>query len=198
MPTSRRGGQLVRPCRDAGISPAILAEAGNHVGPQPPGTWTPAFAPPPVIPAEAGNHVGPLPVDSGSWTVVSPQPPGTWTPAFAGETEAGCRSTTEIAEAWRGRGPRLSPPHPSFRRKPETTSAPYQWTVVSPPTPGDVDPGFRRGDGVGSPTRHSRPHPSFRRKPETTSALNPQGRGPRLSPPPPSFRRKPETTSAPY
>ena len=54
-------------------------------------------------------------------------------------------------------------PPPSFRRMPETTR---------PPSPGDVDPGFRRGDGGGEWLVVS----------GQWSAPTPRGRGPRLSP----------------
>ena len=109
--------------------PVIPAEAGNHVGPQPPGTWTPAFAgetelgrpPPPVIPAEAGNHVG-------------PQPPGTWTPAFAPHPSFRRKPETTSAPNPQGRGPRLSPGRRS-RAAGETEL-------------GYVDSGFRRGDDI--------------------------------------------------
>ncbi len=71
-----------------------------------------------------------------------------------------------------------------------------------PKRAGDVDPGFRRGDGVGPSGRRSKamtPIPSFGRKPEPTSP--PGVRTPascrrhrrHLR----SFRRKPESTSPP-
>ena len=80
-PPPRHSGESRKPRAPAGIP--LPSPGGNqikritvqdHAAPQPPGTWTPAFAPPPVIPAKAGNHA-------------AHQPPGTWTPAFAGETE---------------------------------------------------------------------------------------------------------------
>ena len=120
---------------------------------------------PPVIPAKAGNHAPPNPQGQ--------------------RLDSRRRPTPEAAEAWKGRGPRFSSgrrgraiPHPSFRRKPETTHPPALRDSASTPADGqplrqpkrgrDVDPDFHRGDGVGPPpTRHSgesrnprRPQPS--------------------------------------
>ena len=75
------------------------------------------------------------------------------------------RSTTETAEAWKGRGPRLSPgrrsraaPHPSFRRKPESTHPNPQGQRVDStlrPTTEAAEAWKRRGPRL-SPGRRSR------------------------------------------
>ena len=82
-----------------------------------------------------------------------------------------------------GAGP---PPHPSFRRTPESTRPPALRDSALTPARGqplrqpkrgrDVDPDFHRGDGVGQgraiphPSFRGRaiPHPSFRPTPEST------------------------------
>ena len=61
----------------------------------------------------------------------------------------------------RGDGVGPPPPHPSFRRQPESTRQRGR----------AVDPDFHRGDGVGP-----LPHPSFRRKPESTRQPGREGR----------------------
>ncbi len=69
------------------------------------GDVDPGFRPP-VIPAKAGNHA---------------PPPASPSQARAATKSNESQFKTTPPPNPRGRGPRLSPPHPSFRRKPETT-----------------------------------------------------------------------------
>ena len=115
-----------------------LAEAGKGRGPRfssgrrgraPPPTRHSGVGPPPsrhsappVIPANAGIHVPPNP--HFALPIPNSAPPALRDSASTPRR----RSTTELAEARKGRGPRFSsgrrgsPPDPSFRRKPESTS----------------------------------------------------------------------------
>ena len=149
--------------------PVIPAKAGNHVPPNPaqPRTPRPSFRrkPETTYPPTQPNHAPPARHSGESRKPRTPNPQGQ-------PVNARRRSTTETAEAWKGRGPRLSP----GRRE------------------------GRRGDGVGPPVityprRQPNPAPrtppSFRRKPETTYPRRQPNHAPRTSP---SFRRKPETT----
>ena len=156
--------------------------------------WMPP--PPPVIPAKAGIHVA-SPESAWPGVGVDDGIPPVF-PAKAGihvpSPESACPRVAIDTAPPRHSGESRKPRTPTLRDSPLT---PDDGQPLRQPKRGrDVDPGFRRGDGVGSsghlssqteggsnpPTRHLAhppsaippPLPSFRRKPESTHP-NPQG-----------------------
>ena len=127
--------------------------------------------PPPVIPAKAGNHA-PLPASSSQARAATkpipkiaqikritvqdhaaPQPPGTWTPAFATPPRHSGESRKPRAPAGI---PLPSPGGNQTNPKNHPNQTNHSSRPRRPPTPRDMGPGFRRGDGVGPSGRRSR------------------------------------------
>ena len=167
-PSFRRMPETTRPPSPGDVDPGfrrgdgggewlVVSGQWSVVGPNPPGTWTPAFA------GETGGGGGPHP---------NLPPSGGSLPVFPGE------SGNPRAPAPRGRGPRLSPGRrggggrgprlspgrrggeawtPAFAGE---TGGGRRGPRLSPGRRGGggVDPGFRRGDGGGGGV-----DPGFRR-----------------------------------